>query len=78
MCDFVHKAVVAWTDKTLPPSLLPNALAAVPNAIKPAPVLTFPGFARGQMLFLGSAYNAYFACCRVGAMAAACRGRAIP
>ena len=35
MWDFVHKAMVAWIDKTLPPSLLPSllprALAAVPT-----------------------------------------------
>ena len=28
---FVHQAVVAWIDKSLPPSLLPRPLAVVPT-----------------------------------------------
>ena len=31
MWDFVHKAIMAWIDKTLPPSLLPRPLAVVPT-----------------------------------------------
>ena len=31
MWDFVHKAVVAWIDKTLPPSLLPRPTAFAPT-----------------------------------------------
>ena len=29
--EFVHQAVLAWIDKTTPPSLLPKPLAVVPT-----------------------------------------------